>query len=108
MLQLVGFPGHLDGELFDLKSKLFDLCLISSSVLFESQVVLFFLTRGKCPLLKFLLIPVHLEFELVHALVRLEDHVLNVVKPVLLVCNSLFELFNFILQSSTLALGDLL
>jgi hypothetical protein len=47
------------------------------------------LDGGERPLLELLLIPVHLKLELVHLLVRLEDHILDVVQAVLLVGHAL-------------------
>ena len=54
------------------------------------------------------LVPVHFKFELVHALVCFEDHILNVIETVLLISYALLKLFNFVLESTRLALGNLL
>ena len=108
LLQLVGLAGHLHGQFLDLKGELLYLGLISSSELLQGQVILFLLSGGKGPLFQLLLVPVHLELELVHALVRLEDHVLNIVQAVLLVCNSLLQLLNLVSETTALPLSDLL
>ena len=55
-----------------------------------------------------LLVPVHFKFELVHALVGLKDHILNVVEAVLLISDALLKLFNLVLESARLALSNLL
>jgi len=89
LFELSSFTGDLNGKLLNLKSQLLDLGLISTAELLKGEVVLLLLAGGKSPLLQLLLIPVHLELELVHALVSLEDHVLDVVKSVLLVSNPL-------------------
>ncbi len=107
LLELLCFASDFDGKFLDLKSKLLDFSLISTSELFESQVVLFFLAGGESPLLKFLLIPIHLELELVHTLVCLEDHILNVVQTILLVSNPLLKLLNLVAQTARLSFGDL-
>ena len=108
LLKFGGLAGDLDGELLNLKGQLFDLGLISTSELLKSKVIFLLLAGSQSPLLKLLLVPVHLELELVHALVGLEDHVLNVVQSVLLVSDSLFELLDFVAQAATLSLGNLL
>jgi hypothetical protein len=43
------------------------------------------LSRCQRPLLQLLLVPVHLQLELVHVFIRFEDRVLDVVQSVLLV-----------------------
>ena len=108
LFELLAFVGDFDGELLDLQRELLDFGLVSAAVLLEGEVVLFLLTGGEGPLLQLLLVPVHLEFELVHAFVGLEDHVLDVVEAVLLVGNALLQLFDFVLEAAGLALGDLL
>ena len=108
LLELVSLAGNLDGELFDLEGQLLNLGLISSSEFLKSEVILFLLAGGKSPLLQLLLIPIHLELELIHALVGLEDHVLDVVESVLLVCDSLLQFLDLVTQTTTLSLGDLL
>lgn len=97
LLQFIGFAGYFNGEFFYLQSKLFDLSLIRTSVLLQSQVILLLLSGSESPLLKFLLVPIHFKFELVHALIRFEDHVLDVVEAVLLVSNPLLQLFYLVL-----------
>lgn len=106
-LELRSLACHLDGKFFDLKSEFLDLGLISASVLLESQVVLFLLSGCKRPLLKLFLVPIHLQLELVHFFVGLENHVLDVVKAVLLVGDAVVELLDFVLQTPALSLGDL-
>lgn len=108
LFELFAFVADFDGQLFNLESELLDLGLVSTTVLLKGEVVLFLLASGKGPLFEFLLIPVHLKFELVHTFVGLEDHVLDVVEAVLLVSNTLLELLNFILKAAGLPLGDLL
>jgi hypothetical protein len=90
LLELFAFVADFDSQFFDLERKFFDFSLVSTSVFFESQIVLFFLSRSKCPLFQFFLVPVHFKFELVHALISLENHVLDVVQTVLLVSDALF------------------
>jgi len=89
LLELSCFAGDLNRKLLNLKSELLDLGLISTAELLEGEVVLLLLAGGKSPLLQLLLIPIHLELELVHTLVGLEDHVLDVVESILLVSNPL-------------------
>ena len=108
LLELGSLAGNLDGELFDLEGQLLNLGLISSSEFLKSEVILFLLAGGKSPLLQLLLIPIHLKLELIHALVGLEDHVLDVVESVLLVCDSLLQFLDLVTQTTTLSLGDLL
>ena len=91
-----------------MEGELLDFGLVSTSELLKSQVIFFFLARSKGPLLQLLLVPVHLELELVHALVRLENHVLNVIEAVLLVSDALLQLLNLVAQAATLPLCDLL
>ena len=54
------------------------------------------------------MVPVHLKFELVHLLIGFEDLVLDIIQPILLICDSLLEFFYFIFQTTTLTLSDLL
>ena len=108
LLQLISLTSNLDGELLDLKGQLLDLCLVSSSILLEGQVIFFLLSSSEGPLLEFFLVPVHFQFELVHALVGLEDHVLDVVEPILLISDSLLQLFDLVFKAARLTLGDLL
>ena len=89
LLEFSSFAGNFDGQLLNLERQLLDLGLISSSVLLESQVVLFLLSGGKCPLFELFLVPVHLQFELIHLLVGLEDLILDVVEAILLVSDPL-------------------
>jgi len=97
LLKLFAFMANFNCELFYLQSQLFNFSFISSSVFFKSQIVFFFLASCKCPLLQLLLVPIHLKFELVHALICLEDHILDVIKSILLICDSLLEFFDFVL-----------
>jgi hypothetical protein len=106
-LEFVGFFSNFNGKLFDLEGKLLDLGLISSSVFLESEVILLLLSGSKSPLLKLFLVPVHLKFELIHLLISLEDHVLDVVQTILLVGDPVVELLDLIFQTSRLALCDL-
>lgn len=108
LLKLGCFLGNLNRQFFDLKGEFFDFGFVRSSILLQCQVVFFLLAGGQGPLLELLLVPVHFELELVHAFVRLEDHVLNVVQAVLLICDPLLQLLNFVLQSSALSFSDLL
>lgn len=89
LLKLFALVSNFDGQLLDLQSQLLDFGLVSSAVLFKSEVVLLLLSGCKGPLLEFLLVPVHFQFELVHPFVGLEDHILDVVQTVLLVGNAL-------------------
>jgi len=108
LLELFALVAHLNGKLFDLESKFLDLGLVCSAVLLKSQVVLFLLASSECPLFELLLIPVHFKFELVHALVGFKDHILDIIKTILLVRNALLQLFNFIFKATRLALCNLL
>ena len=108
MLEFLRLPGHLDCELFDVKSQLFDLGLVSTTILLKGEVILLLLSGSEGPLFELLLVPVHLELELVHLLICLEDHVLDVVQSVLLVSNALLKLLNFVLEPATLPLSNLL
>ena len=99
-LKLTGFPGNLNSEFFDLKRQLLDLGLICSAILLESEIILLLLPGCEGPLFKLLLVPIHLKFELVHLLVSLENHVLDVVQAVLLVSNPAVELLDLILQTT--------
>lgn len=108
LLKLLALVANFYSKFLDLKSKFFDFGLVSSSVLLESQVIFLLLACCQCPLLKFLLVPVHFKFKLVHAFVRFEDHVLDVVEAVLLISHALLKLLNLVLKSARLALGNLL
>jgi len=108
LFKFTALTTHLDGKFFDLKSKLLNLGLVGASILFQCEVVLFLLASGEGPLFKFLLVPVHFKFELVHPFVSFEYHVLDVVETILLVGNPLLELFNFVFEAAGLAFGDLL
>ena len=88
LFKLVSLLSDLDSELFDLKGELLDFGLICSSILLKSEVIFLLLSGGKGPLLELFLIPVHFKLELIHLLVGLEDHVLDVVESILLVSNS--------------------
>ena len=100
LLQLLALVADFDGELLNLEGELLDLGFVGTTVLFESKVIFLLLTSGKGPLLELLLVPVHLKFKLIHALVSLENHVLDVVEAVLLVGNTLLQLFDFVLQTA--------
>ena len=108
MLEFLRLPGHFDCELFDVKSQLFDLGLVSTTILLKGEVILLLLSGSEGPLFELLLVPVHLELELVHLLICLEDHVLDVVQSVLLVSHALLKLLNFVLEPATLPLSNLL
>jgi hypothetical protein len=107
LLELFGLSSDLDGQLLDVQGQLLDFSLISTAILLEGQVVLFLLSGSKSPLLELLLIPVHLKLELVHLLVCLEDHVLDVIETVLLVGHTLLKLLNLILEPAALSFSDL-
>jgi len=96
LLELLAFVSHFDCEFLDLKSQLLNLGLVSATILFKSQVVFLFLAGSERPLFKLLLVPVHFKFKLVHTLISFEDHILNVVEAVLLVCDALLKLFDLI------------
>jgi uncharacterized membrane protein len=59
LLKLLALVSYLNCQLFDLKSQLLDLGLVSSTILFKSQVVFLLLTGCKRPLFKLLLVPIH-------------------------------------------------
>ena len=107
LLKFSCFSCNLYGEFLDLKGEFFNFGLISASVLFQSQIIFLLLSCCKSPLFKLFLIPVHFKFELVHFLIRFEDLILDVVKSILLISNSLLKFLNFILETSTLTLCDL-
>ena len=108
MFELLRFSCHFDSKFLDVEGQLFDLSLICTAILLESKVILFFLTSGESPLFELLLVPVHLELELIHLLICLEDHVLNVVETILLVGNPLLKLLNLVAKPSALPLSHLL
>ena len=108
LLKLVGLAGHLDSEFFDLECQLLDFGLVCATILLKGEVVFLFLAGSERPLLQLLLVPVHLQLELVHLLVGLEDHVLDVVQAILLVSDAVVKLFDFIFKAARLSLGDLL
>ena len=107
LLKFSCFACNFNGEFFYLKGEFFNFGFISASVLFQSQIIFLLLSSGKSPLFQLFLIPVHFKFELVHFLIRFEYLILDVVKSILLVSNSLLKFFNFILETSTLTLCDL-
>jgi len=107
LLELLRLSSDLDGQLLDVQGQLLDFGLISTAILLEGQVVLLLLSGSEGPLLELLLIPVHLKLELVHLLVCLEDHVLDVVEAVLLVGHTLLKLLNLILEPAALSFSDL-
>ena len=107
LFELFTLAANLNGELFDLKCELLDLSFIGASVLLKSEIIFLLLPCCKCPLLQFLLVPVHLKLKLVHTLVGFKDHVLNVVQAILLVGNPLLQLFNFVLETPALTLSNL-
>lgn len=100
LLELLAFVADLDCQLLNLEGKLLNFGLVSTTVLLESEVVFFLLTGGESPLLQLFLIPVHLEFELVHALVSLENHILDIVEAILLVGDTLLKLLNFVFEAA--------
>ena len=107
LLELLRLSSDLDGQLLDVQGELLDFGLISTAILLEGQVVLLLLPGSEGPLLELLLIPVHLKLELVHLLVCLEDHVLDVVEAVLLIGHTLLKLLNLILEPAALSFSDL-
>jgi len=108
LLKFLCFASDFDSELLNVQSKLLDLGFISSAILFQSKVIFLLLSGSQGPLFQLLLVPVHLQFELIHLLIRFENHVLYVVQPVLLVSDSLVKLLNFVSQASILPFSDLL
>ncbi len=107
LLEFFGLAGDFDGKFLDVEGQLLDLGLIGSPVLLQREVVLLLLPGSERPLLELLLIPIHLQLELIHLLVCLEYHILYVIKSVLLVGNSLFKFLNLVLEASTLPLSHL-
>jgi hypothetical protein len=89
LLEFSALAAYFNSQFLNLEGKLLDFSLISASVLLEGEIVLLFLAGGEGPLFQLFLVPVHFKFELVHFLVSLEDHVLDVVEAVLLVGNAL-------------------
>jgi len=108
LLEFLGLACDLDGKFLDVKGEFLDLGLVSPSVLFECEVILFLLSGSECPLFELLLVPVHLKLELIHLFIGLEDHVLDVVETVLLVSDPLLELLYLVLETAALPLGHLL
>lgn len=108
LLELIADFCYVYGGFFDVSDQLCNLFVIESPVLFKSEIIFFLLSGSEGPLFKFLLVPIHLKFKLVHTFIGFEDHVLDVIQPVLLVSNSLLQFFNFVLETTTLAFGDLL
>lgn len=107
LFELLGLFGDFDGELLDVEGEFLDFGFVCPSVLFESQVIFFFLSCGQCPLFQFFLVPIHNELELVHFFISFEDHILDIVQSILLVSNSLLELILLVFESSTLSLSYL-
>lgn len=62
----------------------------------------------KSPLFKLFLIPVHFKLEFVHLFVRLEDHVLDIIQPVLEIRRGLVKLFEVICEPASLPISNLL
>jgi hypothetical protein len=108
LFKLVSLLSDLNSELFDLKGKFLDFGLICSSILLKSEVIFLLLSGSEGPLLQLLLIPVHFKLELIHLLISLEDHVLDVVESILLVGNPVIQFFYLILQPSSLSFSNLL
>jgi hypothetical protein len=108
LLKLLRLFGDFDSKFLNIEVQFLDFGLISTSVLLKCEIILLLLSGGKGPLFKLLLVPVHLKFELIHLLVCFEDHILDVVQAVLLVCHPLLELLNFVLETAALPFGDLL
>jgi hypothetical protein len=108
LFKLIADFCNINGGLLDVANELCDLFVVEAAILLKSKVIFFLLSSSERPLLELLLIPIHLKFELVHALVGLEDHILNVIESILLVGDSLFQFFYFILKAAALSLSDLL
>ena len=89
LFEFTALATYFNGQFLNLEGKLLDFSLISTSVLLEGEIVLLLLAGSEGPLFQLFLVPVHFKFELVHLLVGLEDHVLDVVEAVLLVGNAL-------------------
>jgi len=85
----MSFSGHFNSQLFNVKSELLDFSLISSSVLFQCQVVLLLLSCSQCPLFQLFLVPIHFKLELVHFFISFENHILDIVESILLISHSL-------------------
>ena len=107
LFKFFSLPGYLNSKFFDVKSKFLNLGLISTAILLEGQVILFLLSGSEGPLLELLLVPVHLKLELIHLLVCLEDHILDIVQTILLIGHALLQFLNLIFKSSALPFSDL-
>lgn len=79
LFKLFALVTNLNCEFLNLEGEFLDLGLVSTTILLKGEVILFLLSGGEGPLFEFLLVPVHLQFELIHTLVSLENHVLDVV-----------------------------
>jgi hypothetical protein len=107
LLELLRLTGDLNSQFLNIKGEFLDFGLVSTAILLEGEVILLLLSGGKGPLLKLLLVPVHLKLELIHLLISLEDHVLDVVQAVLLISYTLLQLLNLILEPAALSLSHL-
>jgi hypothetical protein len=70
-------------------------------------MVLLFLLSCDRPLLKLLLIPVELQFNLLNLLIDPENSYLNIVESFLIFWNYFIEFLDFMLESSALSFCDL-
>ena len=95
-LKFCCLSSNLNCKFFYIESQFLYFSLICSSILFQCQIILLFLSSCKCPLFQFFLIPVHFKLILIHFLICFEDHILNVIQSILLISYPLLKLFNFI------------
>ena len=89
LFKLLALVADFNRQFLNLKGELLNLGLIGTSILLEGEVIFLLLTSSQRPLFQFFLVPVHFQFELVHTLISFKDHVLDVVKTVLLIGNTL-------------------
>mmetsp|Transcript_16797 Transcript_16797/g.41617 ORF Transcript_16797/g.41617 Transcript_16797/m.41617 type:complete len:225 (+) Transcript_16797:1278-1952(+) len=108
LLELGPLGLHRRDHLLQLQVELLHLGLVRLRVLEQRQVVLLLLPCRERPLLELLLVPVHLQLELLHLLVALEHVVLYAVDLVLQLGDLDRELVELGVEPAALPLGQLL
>mmetsp|Transcript_6561 Transcript_6561/g.18354 ORF Transcript_6561/g.18354 Transcript_6561/m.18354 type:complete len:346 (-) Transcript_6561:3-1040(-) len=96
----------LERELLDREREFPDLGVVCAAILFECELVLLLLPRGNGPLFELLLVPVHLEFELVELLVAPHELVGEGVDLVLGVVQDLLQAQVLRLEAALLPVGQ--
>jgi hypothetical protein len=107
LIEFLLFSGDFQSQLFDLKIKLSDFCIVFLSVFLKDNIILFFLFAGNGPLLKLLLIPVEFKLDLFNFFIGSENSDLDVIKSFLIFSNDFVMFFYFVLKSATLSFSNL-